>query len=155
MRNATGLLLLVGALAGSAAVHAMDWGVITPTELKWTDIPSYPGAQFALISGDPSKPGPLTLRARFPPNYQLGPHTHTDDRVLTILEGSWRQGIGEDFDPATAALMPAGSVVLIPADQVHFDISGPEGATVQVTGTGGSRTHYLAPAYDPKTRYGK
>jgi hypothetical protein len=51
--------------------------------------------------------------------------------------------------------MPAGSFVLIPANQVHFDIAGPEGATVQVTGMGESKTEYLDSADDPKTRYGR
>jgi hypothetical protein len=63
------------------------------------------------VSGSPSrcsreygKPGFFTVRAKFPPNYQLGPHTHTDDRGLTIR--SWKRGIGAQFDAAKAVSMP-------------------------------------------------
>ena len=154
-RTRTLLALMVSAvLSMSTAVESAEWGVIIPSDIKWIDLPSYPGVKFAVLSGTPGKPGPYTLRAKFPPNYQLGPHTPTDDRVLTILEGAWKQGVGDDFDPGKAVHLPRGSFATIPANQIHFDIAGPEGATVQVTGTGGdSRTAYVNPADDPKNKY--
>lgn len=154
LRRGAWLVLIATVLMGpGSGAGAQEWKPLLPGDLRWMDVPSYPGVQFALLSGGLGKPGPFTVRAKFPPNYRLGPHTHTDDRGLTILEGSWMQGIGDQLDPAKAVQMPAGSFVLIPANQVHFDISGPEGATVQVTGIGESLTRYLDPADDPKSKY--
>ena len=126
-------LLLVSVLCVASAARAGEWNPLLPEQLNWIESPAYPGVTFAVLAGGMGKPGAFTVRAKFPPNYKLGPHTHTDDRGLTILVGSWKQGIGAQFDAAKAVAMPAGSFVLIPANQVHFDIAGPEGATVQVT----------------------
>jgi quercetin dioxygenase-like cupin family protein len=148
-------LLLVSVLCFGSAARAAEWSPLLPEQLNWIESPAYPGVTFAVLAGGMGKPGFFTVRAKFPPNYQLGPHIHTDDRGLTILVGSWKQGIGTQFDAAKAVAMPAGSFVLIPANQVHFDIAGPQGATVQVTGMGESKTEYLDAADDPKTRYGR
>ena len=77
---------------GSAA-WAAEWSPLLPEQLNWIESPAYPGVTFALLAGGMGKPGFFTVRAKFPPNYQLGPHTHTDDRGLTILVGSWKQAI--------------------------------------------------------------
>jgi hypothetical protein len=42
-----------------------------------------------------------------------------------------------------------------PGESGPLDIAGPEGATVQVTGIGESKTEYLDAADDPTTRYGR
>ncbi len=51
--------------------------------------------------------------------------------------------------------MPTGSVALIPANEVHFDIVGPEGAVIQVTGTGEAHTAYRSSEDDPQNKYKK
>ncbi len=136
-------------------VHAQDRAVITPDKINWADVPSMPGVQSALILGSPGKAGPYTLRAKFPPNYQLGPHTHTDTRILTVISGSWSEGFGEHLDQGKATPMPTGSLALIPANEVHFDIVGPEGAVIQVTGTGEAHTAYRSSEDDPQNKYKK
>ena len=72
----------------------------TPAEMKW-------GAQGGLalagmeqvnLVGDPSSPGPYTLRLKFPAGYKLAPHMHPDSREVTILSGTWYTGYGEKFE---------------------------------------------------------
>lgn len=151
-------LFFTAALSMSAvgiAAHAEDHAVIIPDKINWVDVPSMPGVQSALILGSPGKPGPYTLRAKFPPNYQLGPHTHTDTRILTVISGTWAEGFGEQLDKGTATPMPIGSIAIIPANEVHFDIVGAEGAIIQVTGTGEAHTAYRNPEDDPQNKYKK
>src|ERR1700674_1545282 len=108
-------LMLATVICAGGAARGAEWSPLLPEQLSWIESPSYPGVAFAVLAGGMGKPGFFTVRAKFPPNYQLGPHTHTDDRGLTILEGSWKQGIGGELDAAKAVAMPAGSFVLIPA----------------------------------------
>lgn len=59
--------------------------VITPAELNWVDNPRRPGQRTAILFGDPSKAGPYTQRVRFTPNTPNPPHTHPDNRQVTIV----------------------------------------------------------------------
>lgn len=80
---------------------------------------------------------------------QLGPHTHPDDRTLTVLSGSWYEGFGDKLDPSNAKLLPLDGFTTIPGNAVHFDIVGSAGAVLQVTGNGPSGTSWLNPADNP------
>lgn len=47
-----------------------------------------PGAQFAVLLGDPSKPGaPYVFRARLPDGYSVAPHWHPMDENVTVIRG--------------------------------------------------------------------
>src|SRR5947207_14554990 len=82
------LLILVGliALAGSAlAQDAMMGIVVKPDALTWKVSRTLPkGAQFTTILGDPAKAEMVVQRVRFPPNYQIPPHTHPFVEVATV-----------------------------------------------------------------------
>ena len=75
---------------------------MTPTDVKWESQGALAtgGIEQARLVGDPSKPGPYTIRLRFPAGYKLAPHTHPDYREVTILSGTWYTGYGEKFDAA-------------------------------------------------------
>src|SRR3954465_11672374 len=47
-----------------------------------------------LLSGDPAKPGPYVLEINVPPNTTIAPHTHRDDRIATVISGTWYFGYG-------------------------------------------------------------
>ena len=93
---------------------------ITPDELVWIDNPLRPGAQMAVIEGDPKKPGPLILRFRFPADFSVPPHWHPAGERFTILSGSMLEGIGEDGDMSKAKLLTAGSVGIFRAKTPHY-----------------------------------
>ena len=51
---------------------------VTPDALAWVENPAFPkGVQLATLVGDPTKAGDVVvLRIKFPPNFQMPPHTH-------------------------------------------------------------------------------
>ncbi len=134
---------LIGALimiAGSS-IHAesppMNFATVAPDTLAWTPIPDGLGAQFAVVYGDPTKAGTYVIRVRFPAGVMDLPHSHTADRHVTVLEGTWYAGVGPNFDPASAAPLVAGTYMFHPAGGVHWDgAAGDEDAVVQIIGTG-------------------
>src|SRR5690242_17709870 len=86
---------VVVALALAAVVSAQAPGVValTPAEMKFeTQGLALPGMSQANLVGDPTKPGPYTIRLTFPDGYKLAPHTHPDARQVTILSGTWLTG---------------------------------------------------------------
>lgn len=111
---------------------------LTPAEITFTDGRMAPdGVSQALLVGDPSKPGPYTIRLRFPDGYRLAPHTHPDAREITILSGTWLTGYGEHFEAAKLKELPAGSFYTEPAEVFHFVQTRGE-VVIQVSGTGPS-----------------
>jgi len=124
---------------------------MTPAEMKWEAQGglALPGMEQVNLVGNPSKPGPYTLRLKFPAGYKLAPHTHPDSREVTILSGTWYTGYGERFDEAALKALPAGSVHTEPANGAHF-VEVREPVTIQVKGTGPSGRVFVSPAGDPK-----
>jgi hypothetical protein len=43
------------------------------------------------------------------------PHWHPNARYVTVLQGTWYAGTGDDFDVKHAVPMPAGSFMVHPA----------------------------------------
>ena len=146
---ALGLTVGLGAVAASAE-EKPGFIRITPSEIRWIPIPGGLGAKFAVVLGDPSKPGPYVIRAMFPPHVMDSPHTHPNDRYVTVLSGTWYAGTGPTFDPATATPLPAGSVMFHPGGAAHWDGSaGDDGAVVQITGMGPAPSIPLDPKVTP------
>jgi len=150
--TALGALLLGGALAADATDAAAP-GVmaLTPSEMKWGAQGglAMPGMEQLKLVGDPAKPGPYTLRLKFPAGYKLAPHTHPDSREVTILTGTWYTGYGETFDAAKLKALPAGSFYTEPANVPHF-VEVREPVVIQVSGTGPSGRKFVNPADAPK-----
>ncbi len=124
---------------------------MTPAEMKWEAQGglALPGMEQVNLVGNPSKPGPYTLRLKFPAGYKLAPHTHPDSREVTILSGTWYTGYGERFDEAALKALPAGSFYTEPANVAHF-VEVREPVTIQVKGTGPSGRVFVGPAGNPK-----
>jgi len=124
---------------------------MTPAEMKWEAQGglALPGMEQVNLVGNPSKPGPYTLRLKFPAGYKLAPHTHPDSREVTILSGTWYTGYGERFDETALKALPAGSFYTEPANVAHF-VEVREPVTIQVKGTGPSGRVFVSPAGDPK-----
>ncbi len=101
-----------------------------------------PGVEQANLVGDPAKPGPYTIRLRFPAGYKVPPHTHPDSREVTVLSGTWLTGYGEKYDSAALKALPAGSFYTEPAGVAHF-VEVREAVVVQVSGTGPSGRRFV------------
>jgi quercetin dioxygenase-like cupin family protein len=129
---------------------------VTPAEVKWpapaaggVGTSGVAGTQTVVVKGDPSKPGLYTLLLRVGPNTKIEAHAHPDDRIATVISGTWYFGYGKQFNEAALKQLPQGSVYTEPPNANHFAMTRSEGAVIQITGTGPSGTTYVDPANDP------
>jgi len=123
----------------------------TPAEMKWSAQGglAMAGMEQVNLVGNPSEPGPYTLRLKFPAGYKLAPHVHPDNREVTILSGTWYTGYGSAFETAALKALPAGSFYTEPANVAHF-VEVREPVTIQVSGMGPSGRMFVNPADSPK-----
>ena len=83
----------------AVAAYSAEQGAmaLTPSEMKWSGQGglSLPGLEQTVLIGDPNKPGPYTVRLKFPAGFKVAPDTHPDLREVTVLSGTWYTGYGE------------------------------------------------------------
>ena len=77
-------------LVPQPSTRAVPHEVVRPEDVKWGPASPklLPGAQFAVLLGDPSKPGaPYVFRTRLPDGYSVAPHWHPMDENVTVIRG--------------------------------------------------------------------
>ena len=133
----------------SAPAHVLT----TASEIKSGEPPPVfgKGASFAVVAGDPSKPGIYVVRLKMPAGYKIAPHWHPTDEHVTVISGTFALGMGDKFDEKTMKVLPAGGYALLPADMRHFALAKTD-STVQVHGMGPFALTYVNPADDPSKR---
>src|SRR6266436_3464180 len=57
-----------------------------------------PGVSTSVLVGDPSKTGVYAIVLSVPPNTTIPAHSHRDDRMATVISGTWQIGYGDRFD---------------------------------------------------------
>lgn len=138
------IAVAVAGLAGSSLALAGDdpagHTVLVPTDLKWTPNSALKGSEIAVLSGDPQKAGPYVMRIKFPPNTNNKPHTHPDNRVVTIISGTWNFGHGDTFDAAKGRTLPQGTFFIEPAGTVHYNFTQSEPVVIEIHGMGPTGT---------------
>src|SRR5438045_7957029 len=109
------LTAVVVALSSYATAQETEMRV-TPDALTWKENPAFPkGVQIATVVGDQTKAGDVVvLRIKFPPNFQMPPHTHPYSEVVTIISGNIGTSHGESFEKKGELLKP-GSLWVYPA----------------------------------------
>lgn len=132
------------------SAHAV---VVTPGDLAWGPAPAVlpAGAKAVVLDGDPAKPGPFTMRLRFPAGYRIPPHFHPAIEHVTVVQGTFLVGMGERFDDAKLKPLPAGSFVVIPIGMRHF-AQARDQAVIQFHGIGPWGLTYVNPADDPRSK---
>ena len=110
------------------------------------------GIQTVVLKGDPNEAGVYTIMLRVPAHTQIAAHSHRDDRVATVVSGTWHLGYGDKFDESKLKVLPPGSFYTEPPGRNHFAETGDESVEVQITGFGPSSTEYVDPAQDPRAR---
>jgi quercetin dioxygenase-like cupin family protein len=134
-----------------AATKAPDGHVlITPGDIKWAPAPPGvpPGAFVAVMDGDPSKPGPFTMRLKLPAGYKIAPHWHPTAEHLTVLQGTFRAGMGDTASEAGYKDFPPGWFITMPREMHHFAAAKSE-VIVQVQSEGPFVVNYVNPADAP------
>jgi quercetin dioxygenase-like cupin family protein len=124
---------------------------ILPDQVKWQPTAAIPpGGQSAVLYGDPRKAVPFVTRVRQPADYKIQPHTHPEERVYTVISGTFYIGFGDKLDPTKLKAFPAGSMFVVPAYASHFHWMRSGEAVVQVSGVGPSGIEYVDHADDPR-----
>jgi hypothetical protein len=89
--------------------------------IPWQDI-GPDGTSYALLEGDKQDPvGGFSYLLKLPAGAWDRPHWHTGPARLLVLRGALRLGLGTEFKPERAAAYAAGSLLHVPAEEVHFD----------------------------------
>jgi hypothetical protein len=124
--------------------------VVTPDKVQWGPAPAVfpPGAQFAVLAGDPTKPGPFVVRIKTPDGYRIMPHWHPTAESVTVLSGEFRVGMGDKFDETSMTALPPESLAVMPPHHNHYAMAKGE-SIVQVSSTGPFKLIYVNPADDP------
>ena len=135
--------------------HQLDqdrFHAIRAEDIQWTTFAAYPPTvHLAIMVGDPSKPGPYTIRVKVPGGQKFMPHKHPEDRVYTVLSGVFYIGLGEEFDESKLTAYAPGSIVVLPGNQPHFHWAKSGEYITQVTALGPLGLDYIDPDNDPRT----
>jgi quercetin dioxygenase-like cupin family protein len=144
----------VALLGSTSGVSAQDAHKVTSAqEIKWGPAPPSipPGAQAAVLYGDPGKEGLFSLRLKLPKGYTIPPHTHPKPEIVTVISGTFRLGMGEKADKSKGQPLPAGSFFALPPGMAHFAFAD-EDTVIQLNSTGPWGLTYVNPADDPRKK---
>ena len=127
--------------------------MVNASDLKWGPAPPAfnAGAQMAVVDGDPSKPGPFVIRAKFPAGFKVMPHWHPTDENVTVISGTLTAGMGEKWDDGGMKTFTAGAFARMPKRTAHY-VQAKEETIVQVHGTGPFTLTYVNPNDDPRKK---
>jgi len=130
---------------------ADEHSILTPSDVHWGPAPPVmrPGAQAAVLFGDPSKKGPFAMRIKFPKGYRLPPHFHPVDEVVTVISGTSQLGMGEKADRSKTRTLPAGSFFVLPPGMPHYGFFDEE-TVIQINTIGPWSVTYVNPEDDPR-----
>lgn len=129
---------------------------VLPEDIDWKPFPAFPpSVRLAVVVGEPSKPGPYTIRVKVPLGVKLMPHRHPEDRVYTVMSGVFYIGLGEQFDADKLHAYPPGSVIVLPGDTWHYHWAKSGEYVTQVTAIGPLGLEYLNSEDDPRNQGSK
>ncbi|HET7106528.1 MAG TPA: cupin domain-containing protein [Candidatus Acidoferrum sp.] len=138
-------------LTTAAHDHSHTQNAFTPDTIPWGPAPPVvrPGAQFAVLEGDPTaSTGDFTIRLKMPDGFRISPHWHPQRENVTVISGTFKVGMGDEFDASKMAAFPAGSFAFLDPDMHHYAMACGE-TIVQVHGQSPLQFNYVNPNDDP------
>jgi quercetin dioxygenase-like cupin family protein len=149
-----GALALAAALGLAAAAPQSARAEIDPKsitivpvdKLEFKGLPD--GAQIATVFGDSTKPGLYGILIKWPPHTSSRPHSHPNDRYVTVLSGTWWINTGAKYNADTMMPMKPGAFVIHHAGEIHYDGTKDEPALIYIVGMGPAPS---IPREDPST----
>lgn len=149
------IVLLASPAVSHAAGHAAntnskDWCRVEPEDIKWQPTALLPpGAQAAILEGDPAKPGVFTMRLKLPDGYRIPSHWHSQQERVTVLSGTLNLGMGKRLDAGIAKTLGPGFYSSMPPGMPHFGWT--KGVTIlQISSIGPWTVTYVDPRDDPR-----
>ena len=148
-----GIVALAGAASAATAQTADAHKVVSPQEIKWAPAPASlpPGAELAVLYGNPSKEGLFAMRIKVPEGYYIPPHTHPKPEINTVISGTARLGMGETADQSKAQPLPVGSFFALAPGMAHY-VFFDEDTVVQVNTATPWGLHDVNPKDDPRQK---
>lgn len=138
-------------ISAAGLVFAQSAHVLVPAEkVQWGPAPPVlpAGAQIAVLEGNPSEKGPVTLRLQFPANYNIPAHWHSMTERVTVLSGALHVGMGDKLDRRASETLEPGGFVSLPAAMHHFAWTATP-TVVQINLEGPFDIFYVNPADNP------
>ena len=129
------LMAIYGADLATIDRNARDFKL--PAQFEWKGRPNSV-SQTATLFGDPAKPGLYVQLLKRGPDDWSQPHSHPNERYITVLAGTMLIGTGAKFDKNNTVAVGVGGVIRDIANQMHYDGTGPEGLTIEIIGMGPS-----------------
>lgn len=132
----------------AAATLAVAACTQTPAHDHWIDGVTYApvanatNMDAAFLVGAPNQPGLYTIRVHLKDGGLMPPHSHPDDRIITVVSGTLHYGFGEKADPAATKAYPTGSIFLAKANAPHYAI-GKGDVIYQESGTAPTGTKWV------------
>lgn len=147
-------VVLVVAATGAYQAQNHSHVMAKPSEAQWGPAPPFvpAGAQLAVLSGDPTKPVPYSVRLKFPANYAIPAHSHPTDENVVVVSGAVTFGAGDKLSKTAASnkTLGVGGYMLVGSGMNHFAYTGASEATIVLYGTGPVDFKYVNPADDPR-----
>ena len=117
---------------------------LAPEQVLWITPPYYKdGRQRAHLFGDSTQDGTWIDRVKIPGGARVLAHTHPQDELVTVIQGTWYLGEGGKFDSAKLKGYPASSFIVIPAGIPHFVATKEGTVIIQLSGIEKFKTNYL------------
>jgi len=123
----------------------------TPDQIPFGPVPPFlnPGAQIAVLEGDPTaSTGEYTVRLKMPDGYRIAPHFHPLRENVTVISGTFKLGMGDEFEVHKMESFIAGSFAFLDPNMHHFAMACGE-TIVQVHGQSPLQFNYINPNDDP------
>jgi hypothetical protein len=147
------VLALAQGVKPTATNPPVSHNIVTPDQLVWK--PLIPGAEMAVVCGDPDKKGGwYVIRLRSKGEVKMPPHWHVSDEHITVLEGSFWIGPGEQFDASKLQEMKVGAHSIMPAGVRHFGLAK-VGMVIEVSGEAPFVVNFVNPEDDPRSAKSK
>jgi quercetin dioxygenase-like cupin family protein len=109
------------------------------------------GVHTKVLAGNPADAGFYSILLFVPP-HTIQAHSHRDDRMATVVSGTWQFGYGTHFDEKALKVLPVGSVYSEPGGLNHFARTAEDPVIVHISGFGPTDTRYFNPSDDPETQ---
>jgi catechol 2,3-dioxygenase-like lactoylglutathione lyase family enzyme len=139
------------AFSGAAPDPLHEKNAFTPDTIPWGPAPPVvrPGAQFAVLEGDPTaSTGDFTIRLKMPDGFRIAPHWHPNRENVTVISGTFKVGMGDEFEANKMKAFIAGSFAFLDPDMHHYAMACGE-TIVQVHGQSPLQFNYINPDDDP------
>jgi quercetin dioxygenase-like cupin family protein len=146
-------------VASAAIAQSLPEIRMTPSEIQALPPDNYQigsskvaGVHTKVIFGDPSKQGFYTILLFVPAHTTIPAHSHRDNRVATVVSGTWHFGYGNYFDGKSLKTLPPGSVYSEPGRDNHFAQTDTDAVIVEISGYGPTDTRYFEAKNDPNAK---